>query len=130
LVSCGGPEVKIPLTYTPEKIAQIQTIAAPLDGIRTRMSELQSLIEKEDWIYTRNLIHGPFGQIRQDLTNISRTLLPKDQKEALQLAKDFFNDLNDIDAAAIARNYGDATSSFRAAVKDFDSFLEIIPSAS
>ena len=127
LVSCSSTSAKAPTTYTSEKIAQLQTIVEPIEAIRERMPEVENLIEDENWVDTVTMIHGPFGQLRSKMTYLSRSLLPKDQKKATELAKQLFNDLEEIDAAAKNRNYGAATSKYRSAVRDFDAFLSLIP---
>ena len=100
LVSCGGPKATIPTIYAPEKIAQIQILAAPVEAARERMSDLETLIDAENWIDIGTFIHGPLGSLRRDLRYLSESLLPKDQKKAQQLAKELFNDFERLDAAA------------------------------
>ncbi len=129
LVSCSSTSATAPTTYTPEKIAQLQTIVEPIEAIRERMVEVENLIEEENWVDTVTLIHGPFGQLRSKMTYLSRSLLPKDQEKATELAKQLFNDFEGIDAAAKNRNYGAASSKYRSAVRDFDAFLSLIPKA-
>ncbi|MGK7875982.1 MAG: photosystem II protein PsbQ [Xenococcaceae cyanobacterium] len=130
LVSCAAPSAtKAPTTYTAEKIEQIQTLLAPVQAAREQMSELESLIEDEKWVDTDTFIHGPLGLLRQEMTYLSRDLLPQDQKKASQLAKKLFIDFERLDAAAKDRDYGTAVSQYREALKDFDAFLELIPSA-
>ncbi|MBR8827220.1 MAG: photosystem II protein PsbQ [Gomphosphaeria aponina SAG 52.96 = DSM 107014] len=127
LVSCGGPSAKIPTTYSPEKIQAIQAFAAPVEAARERMSELQSYIQAENWVETGSLIHGPLGSLRRDIRYLAEELLPKDQKQAKTLAQELFQDLEQIDTAAKARNYGEAVSRYRNAINDFDAFLDLIP---
>jgi photosystem II protein PsbQ len=127
LVSCGGAKVVIPTTYTDEQIVQLQTLSAPIETAKDRMSELQNLIEAENWVDTRTFIHGPLGGARQTMTYVARNLLQKDQSSANQLAKDFFSDLEMIDVAAQEKNYGSAVSAFRSALKDIESYLELVP---
>jgi photosystem II protein PsbQ len=131
LVSCGGPSATIaPPTYTAEKIEQLQSLAAPIEVAREKMSDLQSLIEKENWVDTVTFIHGPLGLLRQQMSYLSGSLLPKDQPKAQQLAKEVFRHFEQLDVAAKARNYGEVVSQYREALKDFDAFLSLIPKAS
>lgn len=128
LVSCSAPtSATVPTTYTPEKIEALQVQLAPIQSVRERMSELGSLINQEDWTDARDLIHGPFGFLRQDMRYLTEKLLPADQKKAQTLSNDLFNDFVQIDAAAKDRNYGIALSKFNEAVRDFDAYLELIP---
>ncbi len=47
-----------PLSYTSEQISQIQATASDLSSIRDRMPELANLIQKQDWVFVGNFIHG------------------------------------------------------------------------
>ena len=127
LVSCGGPTASAPPTYTPEKLEQIKTYRISVDKARERMSELSDLIVKEDWVDTRNFIHGPLGLIRRDMTYLSNALLEEDTKKATPLAKEVFKSLDDIDAAAKENSYSAAISEFNQAIKSFDDYLNLIP---
>lgn len=130
LVSCGGPSATVvPPTYTPEKIEQLQVFVAPIEAAREQMSVLEGFIAKDNWIDTQTFIHGPLGLLRQQMTTLSRDLLPKDQKKASQLAKEVFGHLEGLDVAAKDRNYGEAVTQYREALKDFDAFLDLVPSA-
>jgi photosystem II protein PsbQ len=130
LVSCSNaPAAKIPTVYTPEKIAQLQVYVEPISQMRERMSELQNLIAKKQWVDAVALIHGPFGRLRKDMLDLSASLLVKDQKSAKQLAKDLFYHFERIDAAAKERNATVAEKQYREAINDFDAFLDLIPQA-
>ncbi|AFY78117.1 photosystem II protein PsbQ [Pleurocapsa sp. PCC 7327] len=129
LVSCSSPQATIPTTYTPEKIAQLQVLVEPVEEVRERMSELRDLIANRKWVDAGSLIHGPFGHLRQDMLNLSRSLLPKDREQATKLAKELFIHFERIDAAAKARNSEIAETQYREALRDFDAFLELIPKA-
>jgi photosystem II protein PsbQ len=130
LVSCGGsPATKIPLTYTPEKIEQLQVFVTPINEAREQMSTVADLIAKKNWVDTRTYIHGPLGQLRKNMLDLSRSLLPADQKKAADLAKNVFGHFERIDAAAKDKNAELAYTQFQEALKDFDSFLKLIPTA-
>ncbi|MGK7937272.1 MAG: photosystem II protein PsbQ [Xenococcaceae cyanobacterium] len=127
LVSCGGPNASAPPTYTPEKLAQIQTYRISVDKARERMPELSDLIQEENWVDTRTFIHGPLGLIRRNMTYLSNALLEEDAEKATPLAKEVFKNLDDIDAAAKESNYSAAISEFNQAISNFDAYLELIP---
>lgn len=131
LVSCSGaPTAKIPTTYSPEKIEQLQVFIAPIEESRERMSVLADFIAERNWIDTGTYIHGPLGQLRQEMTNLTRNLLPKDQKQANRLAKEVFGHFERIDAAAKDRDATSAEVQYREALKDFNAFVDLIPTAS
>ncbi len=130
LVSCSSPQASVPTTYSPEKIEQLQVLVEPISEAREKMSVLKDFIADENWIDTRTYIHGPLGGLRQQMNNLTRSLLSKDQKTASDLAKDLFNRFERIDAAAKDRNGVAAENQFRQAVRDFDGFLDLIPKSS
>ena len=131
LVSCSSPsKAKIPTTYSPEKIAQLQEYRAPIAEARKEMDTLKNLIQQENWVDTRTFIHGPLGELRQDMSIVARKLLVKDQKPAQNLARELFADLDRIDAAAKDRNGLAARAEFGRAIEDFDAYLDLVPTNS
>ncbi|WP_013325365.1 photosystem II protein PsbQ [Gloeothece verrucosa] len=131
LVSCGGsPSAAIPTTYSPEKIEQLQVFVEPVNQARQELSQLKDFISEQNWVDTRTYIHGPLGQLRQQMLGLSRELLPKDQKEATDLAKKVFGDFERLDAAAQDRSPTRAQAQFQEVVRDFDAFLDLIPPGS
>jgi photosystem II protein PsbQ len=131
LVSCSSPtKAKIPTVYSPEQIAQLQQFRDPIAEARATMDTLQGLIKDENWVDTRTLIHGPLGGLRQDMAIVSKKLLQKDQKAAINLAKELFNDFDRIDEAAKTRNSAGARAAYSRAVEDFDAYLDLVPSNS
>jgi photosystem II protein PsbQ len=129
LVSCSsGPKAKIPTVYTPEKIEQLQVYRTPVAEAREKMATLEDFINAENWVDTRTFIHGPLGELRQAMNNASSRLLQKDQKSAQNLAREVFSHFERIDAAAKDRNFNLAYAQYLEAVKDFDAYLDLIPS--
>lgn len=131
LVSCGGPsEVKIP-TYTADQIEKIQQYASSILKDRDRLQqELTAEVQSQDWSDVRSLIHGPLGEIRQDMNNLARNLVPqKAQAEARKVTKDFFKDLVKIDEAAQKQNPATTLSAYKSAVENLDKFLDLTASA-
>lgn len=122
-------KVKKPLTYTSDQIQQLGEYTADLQTMRDRMPELGTLINKKDWIFARNFIHGPLGELRVKMANVSRTLLPDAQPGAQKLAKEVFDDLVTIDLAAQNRNFPLAIKKYAEALKGFDEFLGLVPEA-
>lgn len=129
LVSCGSPTVATaPQTYTVANIEQIQRYVPEIVALRERTStELQRSIQRRDWINVSNFIHGPLGELRLEMINVSRKLLPKDQERASQLTRDFFDDLVKIDQAAKDGQSERVTLNYRQALADLDNFLQLLP---
>ena len=127
LVSCSGPSASAPPSYNAERLQKISTYRIPVDVAQKRLSELEKFIIEEDWTNTESFIHGPLGLIRRDMTYLSNALIPVDQEKALELAKDVFKHLEDIDAAAVDDNSRQAFNEYQQLVSDFDGYLQLIP---
>lgn len=128
LVSCGGPTEVKPPTYTSAQIDKIEQYASVLFKNRDRMEqELTTEIQNEEWSDVISLIHGPLGEIRQDMSNLARNLtpVPKAQADARQVAKDFFKDLVRIDEAAQKQDSASTLRAYDAALGDLDQFLDL-----
>lgn len=130
LVSCSSPQVVIPTTYSPEKIAELQVYIQPIEEARQKLEVLKGLISDQNWVDTRTWIHGPLGKLRQEMLGLSRSLLPKDQKEATRLAREVFGHLERLDAAAQDRSLSAAGVQYASSLQDFDAFLKLIPQGS
>lgn len=119
--------VKKPLTYTAEQLQQIDGYASSLIEMRDRLPELADLIQKQDWTFARNFIHGPLGEIRFKMLYLTRTLLPDVQPKARDLAKAVNDNLVAIDLAAANSNYQQAVRNYAETVRDLNAFLELVP---
>lgn len=130
LVSCSSPTPKA-FVYTPEQTAAIQRYSNDIQSSRDLMlSKLAVLIQDQNWVDVGSFIHGPLGELRTRMTNLSRNLAPDLQPQAREAAKDVFEHLNRIDEAATEKNFAKAATNYREAVKDINAFLELLPGAS
>lgn len=127
LVGCGGPSVKAPPTYTPEKIAELQLYLTPLTVAQGRLDELGGYVDKSDWNNVKSMIHGPFGSLRSGAGYINRILLERDQSQAVDLSEALFDDLERLDVAAANDLPNLAAAIYQTTVKDFDAYLGFIP---
>jgi photosystem II protein PsbQ len=126
LVSCGSPKAATP-TYTPEKLAKIEQLSSSVSALRDKMPFLAEKIQNKNWTDVGTYIHGPLGELRQNISYLTRELLPADQKAANAAAKELFNSLQNIDAAATKAKSDVAVESYREALKDFDAFFSSVP---
>jgi len=126
LVSCSGPNASAPPSYNAERLQKISIYRIPVDVAQTRLSDLGKFVSKEDWINTQSFTHGPLGLIRRDMTYLSRALVPDDQEQALEIAKDIFDHFDDLDAAAQEKNYSIAINEYKQLVSDFDVYLNYV----
>lgn len=127
LISCGSPTAVKPPTYTPEQMAQIQRLASTVAALRDKMPILKQKIQNQNWTDVGTYIHGPLGELRRNVSYLTRELLPKDQKAANEAGKDLFNRLLNIDTASTKGDYQLAVQNYQAALKDFDDLLQSIP---
>ncbi len=127
LVSCSSPTVKVPDTYTPDRLSQIETFLIPVDEAREGMETLGQFVKDDNWVDTRTYIHGPFGFLRRDLTYLANTLLPSDKAQAQELVDEIFAHLERLDAAAKENNSAVTNNEYRNALADFDAYLDLVP---
>ncbi len=126
-VSCGGPKASVPTTYSPEKIEQLQVLIEPIEEAQQGLDVLKGFIADKNWIDTQTYIHGPLGGLRLQMSSLTRSLLPKDQKQARDLSKALFTDFERLDGAAKERNLVAAQRQYREAVAHLQAFLDLLP---
>ncbi len=126
LASCGSPAP--PPTYSDAQLQKIEQSTAGIQALRDRMDELESLIQKGEWVNVDTFIHGPLGDLRSKTNYLTQSLLlPKDKKPVLNAAKELFEDLEDIDVAAAEADKKQALNNYKEAIADFDTFLDLVP---
>ncbi|MEP0948480.1 MULTISPECIES: photosystem II protein PsbQ [Cyanophyceae] len=127
LVACGGPAAKIPTTYTPELLQQVELYTPAVAELRDRFPELQGYIQQKDWVNVQSFIHGPMGEMRMRVNRLAGTLLTKDKPQAQSLAKEIYTHLERLDEAAANNQQVIAGQEYRNALDDFDAFLSLVP---
>ncbi len=128
LVSCSNsPGMTQAPVYTPTQIEQIQRYQSGLLTLRDRLATLDLSIQNQEWTDVRSLIHGPLGELRLRMNNLSRTLLPEAQTKTSQVAQDLYGHLNRLDEAAQNADSVRAKQFYRDVLNDFDTFLSLIP---
>ncbi|NMG57748.1 photosystem II protein PsbQ [Geitlerinema sp. P-1104] len=129
LASCGNAPQAQPPTYTPDMVQRLESYTNNIQGMRDRLGELNDLIQEKDWIYADNFIHGPLGTLRQDMSLFNRNLLPQDQRQGRELAREISRHLEAISLAAQNSDYAAATKNYREMLTDLDAFLDLLPNA-
>jgi photosystem II protein PsbQ len=131
LMSCGGPSVATPPpTYTQTQLQKIEGYLTDIKTVRERKSELEELIDTQEWIKVGNFIHGPMAEARLDMTYIIPNLLPSEQAPARKVARDLFDHLVKVDQAASSGNQLVAANNYEAAYSDIEKFLNLMPPTS
>jgi photosystem II protein PsbQ len=128
LVACSAPVAEAPV-YTPGQIAEVQRYEAAVLTSYDRFNELPDLLASKNWTNLRNIIHGPLGELRREMDNISSVLLKSDKAKAQKLTNSFFQHLESLDNAAKLQEVDRASTLLNLAEADFDSFLKLLPDA-
>lgn len=123
------PKKTKPQSYSTEQIAEIQSYAAQVQAMRDRFGELQGLIEKEDFIFARNFIHGPLGELRTKMLFIAQDLYPEARDQARAATKKLASALSAIDKAGIDKDYKAAAKGYTNLNKALDDFFAVLPKA-
>lgn len=127
IVSCSGPtEVAAP-TYTDTDIAQIENYVADMDRLRERLTELPEMVTSARWSDVDSLIHGPLGELRFTMSNISRKLDKRVQTDARRISREVFDHLVAIDDAVKAQNRQQALLNYNGALEDIERFVQLTP---
>ncbi|MEM8807220.1 MAG: photosystem II protein PsbQ [Cyanobacteria bacterium P01_G01_bin.38] len=128
-VGCSSGKMAQPEVYTPAKVAEIQIYSNRIAASQGRLLELANYIAEEDWTNVDNFIHGPLGELREQMGRMAYRLLPTDKTKALALADDIAADLERISAAADEFNYRTATQGFQSLQADLGALLDLVPAA-
>jgi photosystem II protein PsbQ len=129
LVSCSSATEVKPPTYTAAKLEVIEKYTSSIEAMRDRLPELAKLIQDENWVFTKNFIRGPLGELRAKMSQVERNLLAKDQPKVKEAGKQVIEDLISIDAGAEAQDYKATIRSYATLQKDINAFLELTPKA-
>ena len=114
-------------TYSDVQRSQLEKFKTPLLTAQERMAELGQYVVAEDWTNTRNFIHGPLGELRRYMANVSRNLLPKEQRQSRKQAKELMFHIEQLDGAAQDENARIALREYKETVSELDEFLQLIP---
>ncbi len=128
LVACSAPVAEAPV-YTPGQIAEVQRYEAAVLTSYDRFNELPALLTAKNWTNLRNIIHGPLGDLRREMDNISSVLLTSDKAKAQKLTNSFFQHLESLDNAAKLQEFDRASTLLGLAESDFNAFLDLLPGA-
>ena len=128
LVACSTPVAEAPV-YTPGQIAEVQRYEAAVLTSYDRFGELPDLLASKKWTSLRNIIHGPLGELRREMDNISSVLLKSHKTQAQKLTNSFFQHLESLDNAAKLQEFDRASTLLNLAESDFNAFLDLLPNA-
>jgi photosystem II protein PsbQ len=126
LAACDGSKGKVAV-LSPDDIAAITRQAEGFLAARDRLPELAELVNKRNWVFTRNLIHGPMQEVGRQMLYINRRLLPAEQPEANKLAKNLKDALADLDEAARLQDGDALRKGYIKVASGFGLYAQILP---
>lgn len=126
LAACGGAQAQPP-TLSAEDIAVIERQAEGFLAARDRLPELADLVNRRDWTFTRNLIHGPMQEVGRQMLYINQRLLPDDQPEARRLADQLKRSLAQLDEAARLQDAEALRKTYISVASGFGKYAQILP---
>ncbi len=126
LVACDG-QAKAAATISPENLAAIERQAEGFLAARDRLPELATLVKDRNWVFTRNLIHGPMQEVSREMLYINRLLLPADQAEAEARANKLKTALAQLDEAARLQDAELMRKSYIKVASGFGLYAQVLP---
>ncbi|MFM7733955.1 MAG: photosystem II protein PsbQ, partial [Cyanobium sp.] len=126
LAACDGGPTKA-AGASPEDIAMITRQAEGFLAARDRLPELATLVNKRDWTFTRNLIHGPMQEVGRQMLYINQRLLPGDRAEATKLAEQLKSSLAQLDEAARLQDAENLRKAYIKVASSFGLYAQVFP---
>ena len=126
LTACGGDKAKAP-TLSTDDITVIERQAEGFLSARNRLPELAALVNERNWVFTRNLIHGPMQEVGREMLYINQRLLKNDRAEANSLATALKDGLADLDEAARLQDGPRLQKAYVKVATGFANYAKVIP---
>ena len=127
VAACSGSRASAPTTLSPEAISAITRQAEGFLAARDRLPDLAELVNNRNWVFTRNLIHGPMQEVSREMLYINKLLLPSEQAEANEKAKALKAALADLDEAARLQDGDALRKSYVKVASGFGLYAQLLP---
>jgi photosystem II protein PsbQ len=127
LVACSGDQTRKAPTISPEDMTLIARQAEGFLAAKERLPELADLVNERNWVFTRNLIHGPMQDLGRQMLYINQRLLPADRAEAAKRATKLKASLAKLDEAARLQDGENLRKDYIKVATGFSSYAEVIP---
>ncbi len=127
LVACSGDQTRKPPTISPEDMTLIARQTEGFLAAKERLPELADLVNERNWVFTRNLIHGPMQDLGRQMLYINQRLLPADRAEAAKRATKLKASLAKLDEAARLQDGENLRKDYIKVATGFSSYAEVIP---
>jgi photosystem II protein PsbQ len=112
---------------SPDDLGVIRRQAAAFEDAKTRLPDLARLVSEKDWVFTRNLLHGPMQEVSREMLYINQRLDKSERKEATKVARSLKEALADLDEAARLQDFSRLQKSYSAVAAGFDAYSDLIP---
>jgi photosystem II protein PsbQ len=129
LSACDGGNTKAAPTISAEDMATIGRQAQGFLEAKERLPELATLVNEKNWVFTRNLIHGPMQEVSREMSYINQRLLPADRAEAIKRANALKESLAELDESARLQDGNSLSKNYIRVASGFGAYAEVIPSA-
>jgi len=127
LASEAAAAKKAPSTISPADMAAITRQAEGFLAARDRLPELAALVNERNWVFTRNLIHGPMQEVSREMLYINQRLLPADRPEAINRANNLKSALADLDEAARLQDGEALRKAYIKVASGFGLYAQVFP---
>jgi photosystem II protein PsbQ len=127
LVACDGSQNRAAATLSSDDISEITLQATGFLAARDRLPELADLVNRRDWTFTRNLIHGPMQEMGRQMLYINKRLLPGDRAEANALASKLKTSLAQLDEAARLQDGEALRKAYIKVASGIGNYAQILP---
>ena len=111
----------------PNDLAVIRRQAAAFEATKSRLPDLARLVSEEDWVFTRNLLHGPMQEVGREMSYINQRLDRSERKDADKIARKLKEALADLDEAARLQDGSRLQRSYSNLAASFDAYSDVIP---
>ena len=111
----------------PDDLAVIRRQAAAFEATKSRLPDLARLVSDEDWVFTRNLLHGPMQEVGREMSYINQRLDRSERKDADKIARELKEALADLDEAARLQDGSRLQRSYSNLAASFDAYSDVIP---
>ena len=111
----------------PDDLAVIHRQAAAFEATKSRLPDLARLVSDEDWVFTRNLLHGPMQEVGREMSYINQRLDRSERKDADKIARELKEALADLDEAARLQDGSRLQRSYSNLAASFDAYSDVIP---
>ena len=127
VAACSGSRASAPTTLSPETISAITRQAEGFLAARDRLPDLAELVNTRNWVFTRNLIHGPMQEVSRQMLYINKLLLPSERAEATQRAKELKASLAELDEAARLQDGDALRKAYIKVASGFGLYAQLLP---